>query len=860
MSHRTERDSQSQDASAHLGAQPAPAGNGSPNAGKLRRPRPRPEDGSMPPARPAASADGQSPARPLRRKKRRIRLGPDGQPIKKKKRPEAPVAAAPATAPTSAVPRPAAPAANGERPRRLKKRPPAAPGTELPPRRKKRPRPEGQATVPTATASAKATVPAKAKAAPLPKAAPAAPPVAAKKAPPRPPAELAAKLPAGSPAAQLLLEEPLPHAEKVRALGAVTSSLIVHAAVLIVLGLIMLPFTSEPDPPELEAIQERPQDEIVELLEHRLTPSESASMVSAHSSLKTGHESAIDGATEPTFDQEVSEATDVPTVNVGPVMQLSGVRGTDFTVDTPEETKGDPHAIVDGYDEAMDRITQEILGMLRKGKVLVVWVFDQSESMKDDQQEIATRIEKVYQELGLHGVTESDVLLTAVTSYGSGFKIHTPRPTSSVDTIREAIHSVPNDPSGKEMMCDAVGATIQQFKSVAANGRRQMAMILVTDESGDQETNVTKLEAALYEAKAARCRIYVLGREAVFGYPYAHMFWRHPQTGRIHLLPIDRGPETPFAEQLQTNGFQRRTDAHPSGFGPYEQCRLARETGGIFFMLPTIEADLVREDESTLVDQYRRKQITKEEYLAKVGEYRRYSLQSLRPYLPSLDSRHDYMLERNNSKLRATIWKVISDLNPYDPQKAEVIELRTSNFSPNPSTFANQVRQEIAKAQLYVTYLHAAEQALEELAEARRKELYPRWQANYDLIYAQILAYKVRIYEYMAYLQHFMKEPKVVPLRKEDPKKIGWYQLARWHIDYRQKTITGDLTASYIERSRQMFKKVIEQHPGTPWAARAELELARGFGVELMPDYDFHDPRPRKPSKPSPPPSPPPKL
>ncbi len=848
MSHRTERDLSPQDVSAHVEAQPAPAGNGSLQAGKLRRPRPRPEAGTMPSSRPAAATDGQPSTRPVRRKKRRIRLGPDGQPIRVKKvRPEGLVGAADSTTPPGPPARAAVPATGDERARRPKKRPSSAPGSEPPVKRKKRPRPDVPASVATVAASGAAV------ASPVAKAAPATPPVAAMPAAQQPAPKAAAVLPpTASPAAHLLLEEPLPRAEKVRALGAVSLSLIVHAGVLVLLGLIMLPFAAAPDPPELEALQERPLDEIVELLDQRLTPSETASLVSAHSSLKTGHESAIDGATEPTFDQEVVESSDAPTVNVGPIAQLSGVRSVDLTVDTPEDTKGDPHAIVDGYDEAMDRITQEILGMLRKGKVLVVWVFDQSESMKDDQQEIAGRIEKVYQELGLHGVTESDVLLTAVTSYGSGFKVHTPRPTSSVEAIREAIYSVPTDPSGKEMMCDAVGATIQQFKSVAANGRRQMAMILVTDESGDQETNVTKLEAALYEAKSARCRIYVLGREAVFGYPYAHMFWRHPQTGRIHLLPIDRGPETPFAEQLQTDGFHRRTNAHPSGFGPYEQCRLARETGGIFFMLPTVEADLVREGENTLVEQYRRKQITKEEYLAKVGEYRRYSLESLRPYLPSLDSRHDYVLERNNSRLRSTIWKVISDLNPYDPQKAEVIELRTSNFSPNPRTFATQVQQEIAKAQLYVTYLHAAEKAMEELAEARRKELYPRWQANYDLIYAQILAYKVRIYEYMAYLQHFMKEPKVVPLRKEDPKKIGWYQLAHWHMEYRQQTITGELTAPYIERSREMFKKVIEEHPGTPWAARAELELARGFGVELMPDYDFHDPRPRKPGKPKP--------
>ena len=143
-------------------------------------------------------------------------------------------------------------------------------------------------------------------------------------------------------------------------------------------------------------------------------------------------------------------------------------------------------------------------------------------------------------------------------------------------------------------MCSAVlQADRRRTGNTPSSTRRQMALIVVTDESGDRIDNDTQLERAIAEAKAARCKIYVLGREAVFGYPYAHMRWVHPQTKRVHWLPIDRGPETAFVEQLQTDGFHRRYDAHPSGFGPYECTRLGRETGGIFFMLPSLETNLV---------------------------------------------------------------------------------------------------------------------------------------------------------------------------------------------------------------------------------------------------------------------------
>ena len=69
--------------------------------------------------------------------------------------------------------------------------------------------------------------------------------------------------------------------------------------------------------------------------------------------------------------------------------------------------------------------------MMRESKVMVVWLFDESESMKDDQQEIADQFHKIYEELGIAAKSDKElskrprgdrlqdeVLLTAITSYG----------------------------------------------------------------------------------------------------------------------------------------------------------------------------------------------------------------------------------------------------------------------------------------------------------------------------------------------------------------------------------------------------------------------------------------------------------
>lgn len=469
------------------------------------------------------------------------------------------------------------------------------------------------------------------------------------------------------------------------------------------------------------------------------------------------------------------------------------------------EVKGEARDIVDSYQQALDRLAQELIWMLDEGPVLAVWCFDQSQSMKDDQQEIRDRIENVYEQLGLVGRTNNNALLTGVTSYGENFIDHTQhKATSARDQIRKAIDEIPVDKTGKENMCSAVGRAITTYRDVARRGRR-MAVILVSDESGDRQNNDGYLEQAIAVAKSAKARVYVLGRESVFGYPFAFLRWAHPQTNRIHWLPMDRGPETAFPEQLQTNGFRRRHDAFSSGFGPYEQARMARETNGIFFMLPSVESNLV-------------------------GSYKqRYELEALRPYRPDLRARIEVFSDRDEFPLRTLIWQVIQDLNPYGKGTQKAVEMRME-FAIPLQDFVQQARQEQVKAKMHLRYMAEAEKALLNGEHLREQEADPRWQANYDIILAQLIAYQARIYEYGVALDAFIADPKTAPRMK------GGKQHMHWDIHTVKKTRTEE-SKPYIERANNLFAEIKKTHPGSPWSARATWEQRRGFGVDVRPDY-----------------------
>lgn len=616
------------------------------------------------------------------------------------------------------------------------------------------------------------------------------------------------------------------------------ASAAVHFVLILLLGLWITPQLVRPKVQILEAsVEERSLEEVVQRLDKNLKPAtQLAPSSSASANASSIAMASMSQATQVAAPKLNTTVVDRPTavhVDVGAVNVFT-TAGSTFAASVPQGTLGEALTAADGYGEAMDRLTQEILNKLARGKVLVVWVFDQSLSMKDDQAEIRDRIEKVYEELGLSSAARGDALWTGVVSYGKDFAVHTPKPTTFLKEIKTAIDAVPVDESGEEMMCQAVGQAVANFRQFSgAGGGRQMMIVLVSDESGNPDDNQRSLEPTIKTCKDAKAGVYVLGREAVFGYPFAHMNWTvsRPAVGggppltRDYVVAVDRGPETPMVEMLQTEGFQRRFDAHPSGFGPYEQVRLARETGGMFLMLPSPEIATFRRDDTV------------------------FDIEAMRPYLPDLRSRDQYAHERDYSPNRALLWKVVNDLNPYKPEIGRYINL-AQRFDGDRATWTRQMDAEIAKARQYVLYLDAAERALRDSRNLRDREKEPRWRAHYDLMLAQVVAYKARVYEYGAYLTNFKVNPK--PFDPPTANRV----LGRWDLRERGATVADKVTKPLVEDATNQFRAIMAEYDGTPWASRAAYELSRGFGIDLVPIYFNPNPppNPRRPVTPFAPP------
>ena len=632
----------------------------------------------------------------------------------------------------------------------------------------------------------------------------------------------------------------------------------IHVAVVLCLAVLTRPLVLGDTQAILETImqpEERDREEFEKELDDSKTIAETMNITagSVQSTIVGGSDAPLAQQTKVELEQVVREP-DVQIKLVDATLPGLDRLGEDLG---EAEVTGEVGALVEGYGAALDRLTQELLRLMRTEKVLAVWMFDESESMKDDQEELKGRLHRVYEELKLveadaaklnrknsTRASNDDVLLTAVTSFGASFHVHTPKPTSDSRQIMQAIDRIPIDRTGKENMCQAIQAAMKKYGKMARG--RKVALIVVSDESGDDGDPyiapfADQIENALAALKSHRSPIYILGRESVFGNFYAYVRWRHPQTGHVHKLPIRRGPEAPSAEQLLYDGFRRRFDSHMSGFGPYEQVRLARDSGGIFFQLPHEEENL---------NDFKQKQFA--------------SLR-LREYLPNLDSRRVYIGDVSKSKFRVAIRTAIALLNPFNPQNKGLEVPEIEHFVVDPVQSTSRVLARLQQISRVLQVMATAHQNLAAVRSLRDAEPSLRWRANYDLMSAQLMAYRVRLFEYGIALGQFGKNmPRLIP-PKNPPHN-------RWEIrhgsnkllmpDAQQEKalgVTAEQLRSYHREALQQLASVRETHQGTPWAMRAQWEEGRRFGATFRSWY-YQRPKPRPNNKPRPKPVPVPKL
>jgi len=455
---------------------------------------------------------------------------------------------------------------------------------------------------------------------------------------------------------------------------------------------------------------------------------------------------------------------------------------------------GDPVFDVKEIGVALDQLAREILRHLKDHKLTVVWLFDESVSMQDDQRTILEKFDRVSSELKKNlepGKKTSGVLNHAIVGFGQSIDFVLKKPTLDIDEIGRAIKKLRTDMSGAENTMQAIIQTIDAYAGLIGKDRK-MLLILVTDESGDDGADIEEARQALKKYKVP---LYVIGRQSLFGYQFAHHRYVDPVTKDVYHPVIHRGPETADVEIYQWDGLYDRWDEQPSGFAPWELARLTKDSGGIYFLLPSEEFMRVRQREQA------------------------YSIVQLKEYLPEYDNRMVYVQNRTASELRRSIFQIITETKGF---------IYRRDFSIDPDELAQAAVQEGDKATEKLNLLLRVQDHLEKLKNLRDREPEKRWRAHYDLILAQTVAFQVKAFEYRALMAQIIQKPPV-PSKQPTPDLAITFVVDHAREPLAAKNLT---TKKYVEAKR-LLEDVIAKYPKTPWADLAQDTLDRGFSVKL---------------------------
>ena len=493
----------------------------------------------------------------------------------------------------------------------------------------------------------------------------------------------------------------------------------------------------------------------------------------------------------------INEKTSLPGVRIdglagSPISLLPVAAATDLS--GGGKIAGDPIFDVKEIGVALDQLAREILRHLKDHKLTVVWLFDESTSMQDDQKTILQKFDRVSSELKLNVEATkktAGALNHAIVGFGQSTDYVLEKPREDIDQIGRAIKNLKIDSTGIENTMRAIREVVEHYAGVIRKDRR-LLIVLVTDESGDDGADVEEARQALKKYKVP---LYVIGRQSLFGYPYAHHQYIDPVTKDVYHPLIRRGPETADVELYQWDGLYDRWDEQPSGFAPYELARLTKDSGGIYFVLPSEEFMRIRRREQA------------------------YSITQLKEYLPEYDNRLTYVERRNNSPLRQLLHAIVMESRAFLYRRDYPIDLQELVQAALP---------EVEKATIKLNTLIEIQHRLEALKSEREREPEKRWQAHYDLMLAQTVAFQVKAYEYRALMVSIAKAPPT-PKRQPGPELV-----VTWVVDHSKKPLAPhNETAKKYTEAERLLKEVIVRHPKTPWADLAQDALDRGLSVQL---------------------------
>jgi hypothetical protein len=504
--------------------------------------------------------------------------------------------------------------------------------------------------------------------------------------------------------------------------------------------------------------------------------------------------------------------SEMPAVPVEPLPELTSEVAFEPVEAIPTATELDMSIVVPGQvgigvtgaAGAVDRLTGEIRNKLDQRPTLVCWLFDQSLSLEAQRREIAERLQTVFEELGATKQSlKKPALTNMVIGFGEQVNLFTSVPTGQAEDVVEAIRSIPIDESGAELTFTAVIEAANRSRVFrTARPQKNVMMIVFTDEVGNDQQRV---DEAVHICRSLGIPVYVVGVPAPFGMREVRFkfvdpdpkYFQEPQWAQI-----EQGPESYYPEVVHIRSGRYADEAMDSGFGPYALSRLCSETSGMFFC---VHAN--REHKGRLSDRETAAMSANLRYFFDSDVMREYAP----AYLPISE------LDRQiagNAAVRALV--LAARGTELSPMENPVMQFPRRNDGEL-VRLLGEAQKVAAKIEPKINAVYST---LFEGLKDRENLTEKRWQAGYDLALGRVMAMKVRT---EAYNRMLAQAKSGMNFQRED--SDTWELVPDEDI-----TQVGSQLQKIAAEAVLLLQRVIDQHPGTPWALVAEDELRMPLG------------------------------